>query len=572
MMRRALLTILSVVCTVAGMLATAVLHTAWGAVFDKPGFIVFAPDRGFMGNGEVREVYQIFQATMAPHPTELVFASRGTFGQHLEKAASELREQGVTSLVILPLFFSDGEQAVQQLHERVKQQTPDLLNSASNGRRTVPVYVARGLAASYLVEQILEDRVRELSRSPGEERLVVLGRGTFDERAVPSVRARLLDIGERVRRRLGFRALMAGVLRGRPDGGGIANLDSLLSAIRDSAAAGETLVVVPFFIDFKMTPMMCLENMLKHRGLAHERIRYDGRSILPHPNVTRWLIKSATSYLLPTPESVGVVIMNHGSFFDANERMRQVVAPLAREFKVEFAMSMADPYLLQQAVSRLETRGVRHVVVLRVFSMTSSFKAKTEYILGLSDAYAERDANRNPPDRVRSQVVFYTHGGVEDHPLFAEVLLQRAQSVSQRPSNETVILVAHGKGRDDEDLYWRRVLRSLGAQMQSLAPEPFAAISAATWREDWPDKHEQAAQEVRSLIQQGHRMGRRVIVLAARLEGSGPGAGLLADLPCVYVGEGFSGHPNFTRWMREQIEHAITEMRRQVVARYGTGS
>jgi hypothetical protein len=91
-------------------------------------------------------------------------------------------------------------------------------------------------------------------------------------------------------------------------------------------------------------------------------------------------------------------------------------------------------------------------------------------------------------------------GGVEDHPLFAEALLQRALSFPRDPARETVILVAHGDGEDGRDAHWRGLLASLAGRMREKGGSAFRAIRSATCGEDWPEKRAPAVEQVRAFV------------------------------------------------------------------------
>lgn len=529
----------------------------------KPGFILLAPDRGFMGNNEIREVYEGFQKSVSEYPSRLVFASRVALSTYLEEAVSDLESEGATKIVVIPLFFSEVAPQLQRARSLLKFSeihTGSAEKDDSIVKVKLPLQFAPTLSQSYLAVQILEDRAKELSARPSEERLIVLGAGASNQDQAAKMQEELQRLTTQAQRRLGFKETHVFVFHRRDSEEGEARRAKIVKEIkRLSALKGKTLVV-PFFISLKFTPMMSAENWIGRYSLKQVAVKYSGKSILPHANVVRWLKKTANRYIPIDQRKIGIVFMNHGSTYYYNEKVRQVARPLAEKYKLEYAMSMGDPLLIQQAVDRLEARGATHIILLRVFSLARSFKEKIEYILGLNDALAENNRMGRLPDRVRSSAVFYTIGGVEDDPLFAEVLLERALSISQRPEEETVILVAHGLGDDQGDEHWRAILRSLASQMQEMAETKFKEIKAATWREDWPDKRTQAVAEVRTLIQQAQQNGGRALVVAARLEGNDPGDEFLAGIDFLYNEEGFSGHPNFSKWIAQEIEAAVAKI------------
>lgn len=157
--------------------------------------------------------------------------------------------------------------------------------------------------------------------------------------------------------------------------------------------------------------------------------------------------------------------------------------------------------------------------------------------------------------RIRSGAVLLTAGGLDDHDLFAQALLKRAQALSREPKRETLILTAHGTKSDARNEHWLGVLQSIADKMRALGGSGFRAIRVATWREDWPDKRRPWVESVRGWVEKADRDG-TAIVIPARTTGTGPEAKLLAGLN-YRLGSGFAPDPLFARWLEEQVKAAI---------------
>jgi hypothetical protein len=125
--------------------------------------------------------------------------------------------------------------------------------------------------------------------------------------------------------------------------------------------------------------------------------------------------------------------------------------------------------------------------------------------------------------------------------------------VSQDPSKETVLLLAHGEKTDSGNARWLQVME---ANISRLKKEPHCSklrsIRAATVREDWPELREKAVAEIRHTIQEEAKEG-RVLVIADRLYGSGPYKKLLAGLDYVLNDKGLA-HPDLSRWLEVEVE------------------
>lgn len=524
------------------------------------GFLVIAPDRGFVGNEEIREAFAAYQAK--GYMAALTFATRERTHENLMAGLEVLREKGAQKIVALPLFLSDHHPALRRA-KQVLGLTKQTITATSLEPPVVdfPIVMSETMHNSYLTSELLLDRVVELSEHPEQEILILAGYGAQNRPEEEGMRTDLKEILAQIEDRLRFAETRVVVFYDRKAEPRLAEAAEAraLETIIEAAARKEKAIVVPFDFGPKSTSRMSFSHRLR-RKLARYNVAYDGKGITPHPNVALWLEKQSNAYLPFRNEEIGIVFMPHGSDFNWNETMRQAIKPLTTRYLLEYAFSMADPILIERAVRKLERRGARVIIVLRVFSLESSFKDKVEYLLGLSRCTASPSA---PVVRkIRSGALFYTVGGFEDSPLYAEVLLERALEVSKDPSRETVILVAHGTNSEERNAYWMANLRSIATYMKTHGGERFREIRVATWREDWPEKRKQAVAQIRRMVAAASEDGGKAIVIAARATGSGPARDELTGLDYVYNGKGFAPHPKFTQWVEQQIQTAIDALNR----------
>src|SRR5438105_12143912 len=69
--------------------------------------------------------------------------------------------------------------------------------------------------------------------------------------------------------------------------------------------------------------------------------------------------------------------------------------------------------------------------------------------------------------RVQTKIPLVMTQSLDDHPLVADILLDRAKSLSRDPSKEFVLLVGHGPLRDVDNEVWLKTMDRLGAKVQS---------------------------------------------------------------------------------------------------------
>ena len=119
----------------------------------KTGFLVLAPDRGFVGNNETLSVFQKFKKE---YVAKIVFIGRkydgldSNYSEYIQKALSGFDALSVSKIVIIPLFLSEYNHILQEV------------------KKNLPAYKFKGqvhwnetMSESYLTGQILLDRVKK---------------------------------------------------------------------------------------------------------------------------------------------------------------------------------------------------------------------------------------------------------------------------------------------------------------------------------------------------------------------------------------------------------------------------
>lgn len=528
---------------------------------DEVGFLVVHPDRGFLGNEEIRDAFEAFGAR---RNAELVVATDERTEDNLRAGLDAVARRGARRAVVLPLFLSGADSRVGIIRKSLGAERET--KHPADGASPLAVSMARPFGESYLAVEALADRLRTIPQSVGRH-VVVAGYGGRDRESGKAMEVDWQRLTTRAAEGMGFASIRALVWPERRTADFQVRQEEARKVLEQAAAAGP-VVIVPFHLGRKLDSMMSFQAELKRMvPPGGELLEEDG---LPAA-ASLWLERTARQYVTPQPRDVGIVFLAHGADYHWNETMRQAVASLVEKYKIEFALSMADRPVIERALRRLENRGAQAAVIVRVFGLSSSFREDVERMVGLDlengrgipidpvafHHHAERQHGHHgdagaPPHRIRSALPIVSVGGIEDHPLFAAALLDRAKELSRNPVEDTVILTAHGSGNDGENERWLQILGSLAQQMRANGGSAFRAIRFATWREDWPDKRSPWVAKIRQMVEEASREGGRAIVVPARTNGRGPEAELLAGLPVV-LGTGFAPHPLFTRWFEEQI-------------------
>ncbi len=325
-----------------------------------------------------------------------------------------------------------------------------------------------------------------------------------------------------------------------------------VQAVREAAEHGPA-IVVPFNFSRRLTTMMADWTRLESALASIPGARFDGAGIVPHENVVRWMKRTANAHLPLAQDEIGVILVPHGSDYNWNEAMRAAMAPIRERYVTEDAFSMVDPFVVERAVRKLEDRGVKAAVLLRVFSLESSFKEQAEYVLGLRPEYRGPHA-----ERISSHLLFATSGGMEAHPLLAEVMLERALEVSEDPASETVVLVAHGTGGDAQNDHWLKNLSTIADYIKSHNPG-FRDVRFHTLREDWPEKRAESVEALRKSVADASSNGGIALVVPVRTIDQGPEGQFLEGLTYRH-GRGFAPHTKFVEWLEEMIQNGVSRL------------
>lgn len=253
-------------------------------------------------------------------------------------------------------------------------------------------------------------------------------------------------------------------------------------------------------------------------------------------------------------QDVGVLVMAHGGDPAWNEGVAASVAELRDRVPTALAYGMANPHTLRAALDSLHDQGVSRVAVVRMFLSGRSFLDQSRYLLGLSDRPPEafvlmgRESGDEDPRPIPHEVEIATHpDGLMTSRQASVIMAERAVELSVDPASESVLMVAHGMGADDENAEVEHAMR---VAADVVAGDGYARVEVATLREDWEDEREKAERTIRTFVAEEGRQGRSVIVLPFRLFGFGPYAEVLDGLD-YRASRGLLPHPEIATWVED---------------------
>lgn len=256
----------------------------------SPGFLVIAPDRGYLGNEEIKAAWAEFGNT---HLTRLVFISLTEDYQRdvrarLEGAVAEMQREEATEIVLIPFVVSEADPHLKKAR--------DLLANAKV--RVAPVF-----GGSPPARQILEDRVRTLSKEPSKERLVVIGFGATSREEADAMTRELERLAVEVQETLHLADMSIAIFYAGQAPDAVRDQGNALAETTIVRAIKKTdlrTLVVPFHLGYKHTGSMRLSQKIESLLSAGARLRRPGTP----PRSSRVTLASQNGQPLP-PASQG---------------------------------------------------------------------------------------------------------------------------------------------------------------------------------------------------------------------------------------------------------------------------
>jgi sirohydrochlorin ferrochelatase len=274
----------------------------------------------------------------------------------------------------------------------------------------------------------------------------------------------------------------------------------------------------------------------------------------------------------------GILLLAHGGSAKWNESVRALAAKVDAQQQTEIALGMASRPTIQTAIDRLVARGVSSIVAVPLFvSSHSSVITSTEYLLGLrSEAPADlavfarmthghgaaeggrHDDGADNTRPVDSRVPIRMAPALGRHPVASEILLTRATAISHDPSEEALVIVAHGPVPEDDNRAWLADMEVVARRIRERTP--FASVDWLTVRDDAPAPIRDAAtEELRAVVQRRTAEGHRILVLPLVISFGGIEAGIrkrLDGLGYTMAEQGLMPDDRLAAWVLEMAATA----------------
>lgn len=121
-----------------------------------------------MGNQEIRDIHSSFSEE---YRSSLAFITPEETDRFLKEGIDKLTDNGASELVVIPMFLSSHHPLYKLAEERL----------ADSNLTNLPVEFAGTMNQSYLIAEILANRISELSVNSAEESLVLVATGASSQ-------------------------------------------------------------------------------------------------------------------------------------------------------------------------------------------------------------------------------------------------------------------------------------------------------------------------------------------------------------------------------------------------------
>ncbi|TVY03156.1 sirohydrochlorin chelatase [Cohnella terricola] len=211
-------------------------------------------------------------------------------GRLIQDGIDRLIAEGVTDVLALPLFVSSGSTHVDEIGWALGAFQEPGTETDLERFRTSPMRVTyeKPMGTDPEIIGIVAERLSEMSVDPSEEIVLLVGHGSsvddFREKCEQELPIIAKKVAEKGKYAEGTTALLLP-----------SQVGTRLAELADKRPGNRVLVCALFLGEGYFTKTV-VPRRLEESGLM-ELCRYNGRALMPHPNVAEWIGRKASEWL-----------------------------------------------------------------------------------------------------------------------------------------------------------------------------------------------------------------------------------------------------------------------------------
>ena len=233
----------------------------------------------------------------AVKPLEKKFNIEIAFGmadpETIQAAIDRLEEKGVKKIVAVPLFISSYSPIIENtafilgLRKRTKTSQKELPSIKTN----VEFVMTSAIDSHPLIAEILLDRASELSKNTNDETVIIVGHGPNDPGQNEKWLKEMMVLASFVKEKGNFKDVKVTTLRNDAPKEIREKATMILREMVMMASLKGNAIVIPHLI-----ARGGIESGIPERLKGLDYI-YNGKTLLPHENITKWIDLSITHIL-----------------------------------------------------------------------------------------------------------------------------------------------------------------------------------------------------------------------------------------------------------------------------------
>jgi sirohydrochlorin cobaltochelatase len=245
----------------------------------------------------------------------------------------------------------------------------------------------------------------------------------------------------------------------------------------------------------------------------------------------------------------GVLLIAHGS---SNPRWEKDIEFAIGQVETELPivvsyLEFTEEKTIKKGVRELENRGIETIIAIPIFiSSGSTHIDEIKYALGVIE--------HTPIDTDLTRIQTDSHliwcDPMDDHPAVLELLVERVNSLSVEPKNESLLIVAHGSDESNFHEIWENLLERIKENISQHFS--FQEVVHGTLH---PDNLRETAESLSNestilvlplFLCEGYFTNK---VVPSRLEG----------LSYKWEGKTYLPHPLVSTWIDDQVKSALAK-------------
>lgn len=206
-------------------------------------------------------------------------------GRLIQDGIDQLAQMGVAKMIVVPLFVSSGSTHIDEIHYLLGViDQPQLTFDASPCHVPMQVQMTSPIDDDPLIAEIILENIAELSTTPAQESLLLLGHGSKEKGFYRKWQNGLNQLARRLQQQGGFAAVETAMLK--PDQA------ACKLRVFQRKHPQHDFIVVPLFLSEGYFTRKVIPDRLA--GFCY---RYNGRALLPNARITAWIERQVVDQL-----------------------------------------------------------------------------------------------------------------------------------------------------------------------------------------------------------------------------------------------------------------------------------